>query len=218
MPVDPAEIARKITRFMSQYESKQHKKGQVIIRAGDPIDSAYYLAAGQVRQYAASYRGDEVVVNTIAAPSLFPLGSTLAGLRNRFFFETSTDVRLYQAPTKDVVQFLAENPNVVFYLLHKCCVDSDSLFERLAHMMGGSARSRVSYELLVQSRLVGERRKMLVLIPLNESELAARCGLSRETVSREVHKLKNAGLLEVSRKGILLHDPDLLAEKLRVGL
>ena len=194
------------------------KKGQVIICGGEPLDSVYYLAAGQLRQYDISYRGDEVVVNTLASPSLFPLGPTLAGLHNRFFFEASSESHIYQAPTKEATMFLQQNPDVMFFVLHQFCVGSDGLFDRLAHIMGGSARSRVLYELLIQGRLIGERRKSFIFIPLNESELASRSGLSRETVSREVHKLKKVGLLDVSRKGILLHDTDTLAEKLRVGL
>jgi len=62
--------------------------------------------------------------------------------------------------------------------------------------MGGSARSRILFELIVECARFGEpQADGSQLIPINESELAKRTGLSRETVSREVTKLKAKHLL-----------------------
>ncbi len=213
-----AATIRKITQYMSRFEERSYKKGQVLIFGNEPMSSVYYLAEGQVRQYDISYRGDEVVVNVLCAPCLFPLSAMIKATPNRYFFEACGAVSIYRAPVLLVKSFLKSNPDVVWHLLDQASVGADNMFDRLAHIMGGSAHSRVLYELLTQSRLIGQKRKTLWHLAINETEIAARCGLSRETVSREMHKLKEAGLLDITRKGIVLRSPELLAEKLRSGL
>jgi len=209
---------RKITQFMSRFEERSYKKGQVLVFGNEPVSSVYFVVEGQVRQYDISYRGDEVVVNVLCTAGLFPLSSALAGVANRYFFEAAGPVRLYRAPVDAVLEFLKTNPDVVWYLLSQASVGASNMFDRLAHIMGGSAHSRVLYELIAQGQLIGEKRQATWHLAINESELAARSGLSRETVSREVHKLKEAGLLDVSRKGIVLQNLDGIVAKLRVGL
>ena len=213
-----AATIRMITQFMSRFEERSYKKGQVLVFGNEPVSWMYYLVKGQVRQYDISYRGDEVVVNVLCGPALLPLASVLVHVPNRYFFEAAGPVRLYRAPTPAVVDFLRDNPEVVWYLLAQASMGASNMFDRLVHIMAGSAHSRVLYELVAQGRLIGEKHRSAWHLAINETELAARSGLSRETVSREVHKLKEAGLLEVSRKGIVLRNLEGITEKLKVGL
>ncbi|HSX07403.1 MAG TPA: Crp/Fnr family transcriptional regulator [Candidatus Saccharimonadales bacterium] len=210
----PTAITRKITRFISQYESHSYRKGEVLLFGGEPIADLLYLQAGQVRQYDISYRGDEVVVNALKNDVFFPLAAVMARLPNRYFFEAVTEVQVCHVPLPDVQIFLQENHDVLLHLFQQVCAEAAGSYERLAHMMGGTAPSRVLYELLTQARMFGEKQGTVIFIAMSESELAARSGLSRETVSREVHKLKKTGLLDVSRKGLTIKDRKQLEQKL----
>jgi CRP-like cAMP-binding protein len=73
--------------------------------------------------------------------------------------------------------------------------------------MGGDANTRLLFELSLQGRRFGTPYKHNgTLIKLNEAELGARSGLSRETVSRKLGELKKKRLISVSQVGIILHD------------
>jgi CRP-like cAMP-binding protein len=52
------------------------------------------------------------------------------------------------------------------------------------------------------------------MLHIMEREIGARAGLTRETVSRELRKLKDEALISVSKQGIVLHDSVKLQHKL----
>jgi len=95
----------------------------------------------------------------------------------------------------------------------------DGLLGRMAHLMAGSAKSRLMYELIIECRRFGEKNKDgSCLININETDVASRAGLSRETVSREIQKLRKDNLLRPAQKGILINDLDQFEKKLGEAL
>lgn len=81
---------------------------------------------------------------------------------------------------------------MLYDLLSRVYRGVDGLLGRLTHLMASSARTRLVYELVVEGERFGtEREDGAITLDINEKDLGARAGLSRETVSREAHKLKN---------------------------
>ena len=56
-----------------------------------------------------------------------------------------------------------------------------------------------------------------VRLPANKTVIASRLGITKETFSRLLHELTALGLVEVSRREIVLRDPQRLAELARGG-
>lgn len=190
------QVAKTIKKFFSNYPLRRYKKGQILIYGGDEPAGVFHLVSGRVRQYDINYRGDEIVVNVFQPPAFFPMSWAVNKSRNLYFFETATDVELRQAPADRVTEFLKDNPSVTYDLLRRLYSGTDGLQRRMAHLMGGSARSRILFELIIECARFGEVKKNGVcILAINESELAKRTGLSRETVNREISKLKQRGLL-----------------------
>lgn len=211
----PPRIARKVERFFNAYPLKSYDKGQFLVLADEDPKHIFYLLKGQVREYDISHRGDEVVVNVFKPPAFFPMSWAINKTPNRYFFEAATSVTVRLADPDQAVEFLKANPDVMFDLLSRLCIGTDGLLRRTAHLMGGSAKSRLLFELITECRRFGERRSDgSYLITMNESEIGARAGLSRETVSREIRELKKLNLIAVSRRGILLTDINALEKKL----
>jgi CRP-like cAMP-binding protein len=204
-------IAAKIEAFFAQYPQRQYHKGQILIHAHDEPTHVFYLLEGKVKQYDISQRGDEVVLNEFKPPAFFPMSYAINRTPNVYFFEAETDVALRQAPNDEAVVFLKANPDVLYDLLSRVYKGTDGLLGRLAHLMAGTARSRVLYELLVECRRFGEPRGKGVAISLTESDIGSHAGLARETVSREIHKLKEEGLISIVKKEIWVNDLDRLA-------
>lgn len=82
--------------------------------------------------------------------------------------------------------------------------------------MTSSAKERLVYELILECRRFGIGDKdNSSTITLSEKDLGARAGLSRETVNREIHKLKIAELIVVQRNTI--HVPNVHALEKTIG-
>jgi CRP-like cAMP-binding protein len=199
-------VAYKVEQFFTGYSSREFEKGHVLIRADEEPGHVFHLMSGRVKQYDISTRGDEVILNVFKPPAFFPMSYAINKTPNAYFFEAETDIELRQAPSADVVAFLQANPDVTYDLLARVYRGTDGLIGRLAHLMAGSAHSRLLYELLIECRRFGEPRGHGVAIALNESDIAARAGLARETVSREINKLKDEGLISIIKNDIFVND------------
>ena len=78
---------------------------------------------------------------------------------------------------------------------------------RMAHLMGGTARSRLVFELMIECQRFGIRQDNgSYLLTLHEDELARRSGMSRETVNRELSKLKAEAVVGMRRHDLIVKD------------
>lgn len=205
------EIAARIEQFFAQYRIHHYAKGQVLIQAQSSPEYIYQLLDGRVKQYDISFRGDEVILNIFKPPAFFPMSYAINQTPNSYFFEAETDASARLAPIPDVISFIKSEPDVLYDLLARVYRGTDGLLGRLAHLMAGTARSRILYELLLQCRRFGEARDDGMAIGLTETDIAARAGLARETVSREIRKLRTDGLISANKNELLIADPDRLA-------
>lgn len=212
-------IRDKLDQFFSAYAVRPYKKGQIIIFPGDTPPGIFYLVSGQIRQYDVTYRGDEMVVNLFKPKSFMPMLWAFTHTENRFFYDAATDVEARLAPADKVLEFLQQNPDVTYDLVQRLYIGLDGLLQRMAHLMGGSAKSRVLYELLLASKRFGVKSPDGTLsVMMNETELATYTGLSRETINREIKKLKERDLVEVKRSEIIIKNQELVEKELGEGL
>lgn len=215
----PPDISQKVEDFFAQYRLQTHKAGHILVHAGDEPSGVYHLISGQVKEYDISDTGYEVVVNVFKPPAFFPMSWAINRTINQYFFETTSPVKLRQAPADEAVAFLKSNPDVTFNLLSRLYSGTDGLLRRMAHLMGGTAKTRLLFELLVESRRFGKKQPDgTIMLSLHQEELANRAGLSRETVSRELTRIKDLGLVEISRQGFHIKNQHKLEEELGSGL
>jgi CRP-like cAMP-binding protein len=200
-------VTDKVASFFAQYPLRHCPKGQILIFAGENPEHIHYLAAGQVREYDVSYRGDEVIVNIFKTGAFFPMSWAINRTPNSYFYKTEVDSDLYIAPTDEVLAFMQDNPDVMFDLLARLYRGMEGLLGRVVHLMSGTAKSRLLYELIIECRRFGTLQPDgRTLLTANEQDLAARSGLSRGTVSREIAKLKTMGWISLGPSGITVTD------------
>lgn len=200
-----SEVADKVQKHFTKYPKHTYPKGQILVFADESPDHIFYIVKGRVRKYDVSYRGDEVIVNLFKPPAFFPMSWAINRTPNNYFYKTETESEVHIVPTEDALEFLKANPDVMLDLLSRIYKGMDGLLGRVVHLMSGTARSRVIYELIIECRRFGEQTKDGgYKLGISEVDLAARSGLSRETISREVHKLKESGWVEVTTSSIIV--------------
>lgn len=200
-------IAEKIDDFFSKYPQRSYPKNQIIIFGGENPDYIFYIAKGRVRKYDISYRGDEVIVNIFKPPAFFPMSWAINKSENKYFYKTETNTVLHTVPADDALEFLKANPDVMLDLLSRLYRGMNGVLGRMVHLMSGTAKSRLVYELIIECRRFGKLDKSgICRLETNEGDLAARSGLSRETISREMKRLKEDGYITINRHGITVND------------
>lgn len=198
-------IAAKIHERFSRYPKRVYPKGQILVFANENPEHIFYIIKGRVRKYDVSYRGDEVAINVFKSPAFFPMSWALNQTPNKYFYKTETETELHIVPTNEAYTFLVENPDVTLDLLSRVYTGLEGMYGRLVYLMSGTARSRIIYELLIECRRFGEQQPdSSYLLSTTETDMATHSGLSRETVSREVAKLKDAGWLASKGKRLVI--------------
>lgn len=200
------DISKKIHDNLSKYPKRTYPKGQIIVFADESPGHIFYIVKGKVIKYDISYRGDEVIVNVFKPPAFFPLSWAINKADNSYFYKTDAETVLHVVPAEDAVKFLKDNPDVMYDLISRLYRGMDGLLSRMVQLMSGTAKSRLLLELVIEAKRFGEKvSDDKYNLKISESDLAARAGMSRETINREMRKVKDAGLIEVNKTGIILN-------------
>ncbi len=207
-------ITEKLTEFFASSDDRTYRKGDIITFANQELEGVLFLTEGLVEQYDVTPEGNKITVNIYKPPAFFPMAWAINKTPNVYFYAALSDVKLKRANPDKVAKFLQENPDVMFDLLSRVYKGTEGLLRRLVLAASGIASSRLIFELLIEAHRFGdvmttEKR----IIKIRQSSLAARSGLARETVSRELHKLQREGLLKLTKQGIVLQMKE-LEEKL----
>jgi CRP-like cAMP-binding protein len=208
-------IDKKVDEFFSKYRLYEFKKRQILINAHEPPLFIYKLESGSVIQYDISDQGNKIVVNNFKPPAYFPMSWAVNNTPNLYYYETTSETAARKAPPGDVVNFIKNNPSVMYELLSRVYLGREAIMRRMAHSMGGNAKSRILFELLLEGQRFGKKTgiKQEVIIDLKINDIAARTGLSRETASREISKMKPLGISS-SKYGIVIGNLDSLNTEL----
>ena len=208
-------VVDKLDKFFSAYPLRTYPKGQILVFADEAPSHIFYILSGRVRKYDISYRGDEVIVNVFKHPAFLPMSWAINHSPNGYFYSAETMVQVRAAPPSEVVHFIQENPDIMYDLLSRVYKGSEGLLGRMVQLMSGTAHTRLIYELIIEARRFGTKLpEGGWLLDVSEADLAARSGMSRETVSREFSKLARENLVHGSREGIVVDDLEVLTRKL----
>ena len=198
---------KELEYFFSKYPTRHFDKGQIIIAANDAPPGIIYIVSGQVRQYDITDVGTDVVVDILLASSVFPLDWAVRARRSQYFYQALSPVNVRIAPLDDLSAFLRKSPGLLFSLLARSVAAMTVMQRRMAHLMSGVTANRVMFELITQGKRLGvTQTDGSCVLQLHEDELAQRAGLTRETVNREVGKLKRLGLVDVSHRRLSIKD------------
>ncbi len=207
-------ISDKLRSHFGSSDVKAYAKGEIITHAGQEPEGISFLVDGVVEQYDITPEGNRITVNIFRPPAFFPMSWAINKTPNTYFYIASTDVKLQRADADKTIAFLLQNPEVMLDLLSRVYRGTDALLKRLVLATSGVAASRLIFELLIEAYRFGtEIDDSRRLVNIKQHTLAARSGLARETVSRELHKLEKAGMISLTKHGIEI-DASKLEQKL----
>ena len=203
-------VLDKLNGLFSNSSVIKYGKGEIMTSANQEPESISFLLDGVVEQYDITPEGNKITVNIFKPPAFFPMSWAINKTTNTYFFATLTDVKIKRLDSDNVVLFLKNNPEVTFDLLSRVYRGTDALLKRLVLASSGIASNRLIFELLIEAyRFSTDQDGNKTLIKVRQSNLAARSGLARETVSRELHKLEANGTITFTNGGIELNKAEL---------
>lgn len=201
---DPIQV-RIATHFKS-CPSESCVKGDTLVNAGEEPSGVLYLESGIIEEYDITPEGTKVIVNVFKAGTFFPMSWAINKTPNRYYFGAITNVSVRIDTPARTITFLQTNPDIMFDLLSRVFSGTDAILRRLVLATSSVSSKRLMYELLLEAyrfgKDIGENQKQ---INIRQNVLAARSGLARETVSRELQQLEKNGLILRYKQGIVIN-------------
>jgi CRP-like cAMP-binding protein len=211
--------AAELARLARRCRQRALNRGEHAFEEGDACTGLLDVAEGAVEMRQVSPRGREQVLHaegpgaTLGEAPLFDgqgyIASAVAVEPTRVVLVLKEDVlglcRRHPAVALSMLEAMAKRVRRFAGLVEDLAFRQ--VTERLAHHIEASAAA--SGMLLAPG--------IVVDLALTQEQLAARLGTVRELVSRALSQLERAGAIKRSRSGIVIRDPDRLAEAARGG-
>ena len=197
------------TALLAVGRKRKWERGDLLVRAGDRVDSASVLLSGSVKIHKTALEGAEVVLALLGPGDL--LGE-MSAVREAVRSANATALELVEAvviPVPDLRGFLSAHPRATSALLEMAVARLHlSDLRRMEFATAGSL-ARVATRIVELAERFGAPREdgaVEIEIPLTQEELAAWSASSRESTARALHTLRELGLLETRRRRLIVRD------------
>lgn len=191
-------------------------RGETLVRAGDPAPICANIQRGLMKISHTNPAGQEVIVGLLW-PGDF-VGTPFADSLNQpaeHDVVALTPVTLCVFPQPVMERALVTHPDMERQLLRRTLTELGQVRTRLSLMARATALARVAGFIAETARRHGgnEGGVTSIDLPLSRGEMADLLGLTIETVSRQMTRLKQAGVIGLpGGRCVVIQDPDALAE------
>lgn len=197
-----------LKKFFKSYRPISFKPEEIILQPKENIYFAHFVASGYVSQQIISENGEDFIVNIHRPGSYFPIALILHGTKNDYYYESLTDTTIYKAPIKDILNFLKNNPAAMEELLIRLSSGLNTLASKTEALVFGTASRKIAATLYFTAQRFGKpkNKKVIINFPLTHKRIAAMTGVTRETASIEMMKLKKDNILNYRGKEVTILD------------
>jgi CRP/FNR family transcriptional regulator len=186
--------------------SKTYPKGTVVFNPNQKAEGFYLLKSGRVKVYRTN-RGKEQIIGIFSAPAFFGGAASFTGSNFPAWAETIEDSEVIFIPRKDFLELMKADPEIAMKLMAVMAQRLFYLTNVIENLSLKDALSKVASYILKQSQEKG-REAFVFKTNLAAMEL----GLSKETVSRMLSKLKSLGAIEKSGNEVKIKNVQVLKD------
>lgn len=199
-----------IEKFLQAAEIRFLKKGDILIRQGEPVDQLYLVLKGSVESYFENDSGRQKITSICQRGVLVGL-TGLNDYKGHHTLRCRTSVIVAVAPKEVVYQWDSE---MLMALIQMQTRKMKTAFAQMIHLSTQTIEGRILRLLLEAAR---EEEAKEYEIPVNivfsRQEIASIVGSTRERVGQVLNELQNEKLLEIDGKDIYFY-PSALKRRL----
>jgi CRP-like cAMP-binding protein len=199
LPRDLATVAR-------QAQALHLRRGSCIVRRAERMPGALSFAYGSAKLAVRSGEGDERVMRFLGPGDTYGTAETLAEAPCLGDLVTLADSFVIVVPQAPLLRMFDLHPHFARALAQSLCAEVIDLSAELDLCMQRNALQRLARYLM---SLIGNGTNghaPVIRLPASKAAVAARVGITKETMSRMLRDLSERGLLEVSGPELTVKD------------
>ncbi|MBI4080232.1 MAG: Crp/Fnr family transcriptional regulator [Candidatus Levybacteria bacterium] len=211
------QVITSLRQFFSSYKTLSYRKRETMLRVDDTPQGVYFITKGFVRFYSLSTEGEELTLLLFKPHDFFPVRWAITGRPLYYSYETMTPVEAIRAPRIAFIDYLKQNPEVLFQITGSILIRLNTTFERMKYLVFGNAYEKVASMFVLCVLHYGKEKgkSVIIEVPLTHQDIATLIGLTRETVSVEIGKLTRKGILTDLGKQFCVNDIEKLKKEAR---
>jgi CRP-like cAMP-binding protein len=187
---------------------RPYKRGEQVFQQGDPAEAFFLVLDGWIKLYRELPSGEHVVVAMFAKGETFAEAAMFIGGRYPASAEAVAPTRLLRVDGHALRSLILQKPQVAFDMLAAASLHLKRLVEQIEQLKVQSAPERIADFLL--SQVSARRGPAEVALPYEKSLIASRLGMTPESFSRALGKLRRLGVA-VERERVVIQDVARLA-------
>lgn len=180
-------------------------KGRIIYMPGETGEALFLLKRGSVHLYRLSSEGRKLIVQTVGPMTFFGQMASFGQSMQDVFAEAAEESLLCVMGRADLERLILSKPQVALRMLEEVGQRMHDAQERLGESAFKGIPARAA-SLLLRLSDGGARE----ISGMSHQDLADWLGVYRETITNTLDKLRNEGLIEISRKKIEILDVERL--------
>jgi CRP-like cAMP-binding protein len=192
---------------------RRYRRDMLLFAQGEPLEAFHVVLGGEVRAFRVTAGGQEQTLHLLRRGEVLPVVAYLPGLAYPASAQAVTDCEVAVVRSEVLARLVRTRADLAWAFLV-------ALGRRLLWAQGRmhdlalrSAAGRVASALLQLAHERGQRQadgRLRLDRPFTHRELGQLAGLSRETVSRTLARLRGDGAVQRTEGGVLV-DPGALA-------
>jgi CRP-like cAMP-binding protein len=212
LPLFQALSADQIAHLAAQTRTKRLPKNEMLFQRGDPAHGFYFIVFGQIKLAFPSSAGNEKVVEILGPRQSFGEAAVFSQRPYPVFAQALADTLLLFVPREAIFELLESDVTFARNMLAGLSQRLHGLIQDVESYSLRSSAQRVIGYLLQHCPDEHCQGSVEITLPTAKQVIASRLNLTPETLSRILHDLAEARLIELHGKQIKINDLQRLRE------
>jgi CRP-like cAMP-binding protein len=193
------------------------KKGEDPLAHTNTLKYFYFIMDGKIKIYDIDFEtSKELTLYMLSRGDMFDTVALLDGKPNEYISEVLEDAHLIQVPLSDVKEMILNDPDFRQYFYAYIASQLKSMENLAVSISFYDVYQRVLQLFARFTKTVDGKPELHVVDNLKHDDIASMVGSVRKVVNRSLQKLKQDGIIDISRKNIHIKNFQKLLEKLSV--
>lgn len=202
-------------RIVKNQKDVYFKKGEDPLSSGDTQKYFYFVLSGKIKIYDIDFEtSKEQTLYMLTFGDMFDVVSLLDGKPNEYISEVLEDAHLVQLPINDVKEMILKDEKFRHFFYAYVASQLKSMEDLAVSLSFYDVYQRVVHLFTRFTRSDRGKEELDVINNLSHDELASMVGTVRKVLNRTLQKLKQDGIIEVSRRNIQIKNFQKLLDKL----
>lgn len=192
--------------FISQLapvaSKKLFKKHAILLYQGEAPRTAFVILSGALKVYSINTAGEEQIVNFHTQHDILPTSWIFKrSSTTLYYYEALTDCEVLAVPRSDLMEVIATKAEYMQLLMEYYATNYVGMLVRVTALEQSRAREKIMFTLYYLMFRYGREIKpgvFVIDLSLTHSVIASLVGLTRETTTTELSKLKRQKVLKYS--------------------